>query len=251
MLTTSFIERTNKIPGWLSKREGRLLYELAKLYGKGGEVVEIGSFQGKSTAFLAQAVKENGEGRVASIDPHLGETHATKNGSHFGETFLKFKKNLRNLELDEFVVSLRKTSREASKAWKRKIAVLNIDALHEYEFAKEDLSRWLPHLIPGGVVICHDAFSPYPEVFQAVREKIFETGKFRYIGVSESQIFAVKGMPQNSLERVNCWRMIFFIKLASNVWHSKIIPEGVANFLVKRVLKIFYLNRLMVRLWFR
>lgn len=251
MLTTSFIEKASKIPGWLSGREGRLLYELAKRYDERGDVVEVGSFQGKSTAFLAQAVKENGKGRVVSIDPHLGETHAVKGGPRFGETFGKFKKNLRDLGLSKLVTPIRKTSREASKSWKGAIAVLNVDALHEYEFAKEDLSLWLPYLVPGGVVICHDAFSPYPEVFRAVKEKVFDSGKFRYIGVSESQIFAVKGAPQNSLEKLNRWRMIFFVQLASDIWHSKMIPEALANFLVKRVLKLFYLNELMVRLWLK
>lgn len=250
MLTPEFLKTVKEIPGWLSGREGRLLYELAKQLGKRGNIVEIGSFQGKSTAYLAFGAKEVGAGRVISIDPHLGETHIDKQGPKFGETFSKFKKNMEKLRLTDQVTVIRQTSKKASQGWKGQIAVLNVDGLHEYEYAKEDLTIWLPHLISGGVVVCHDAFSPYPEVFRAVREKMFQSGKFSWIGVSDSQIFAVSGRPKNVLEKINLWRSVFFITLAGNIWHSKVIPPPLADFLVKRVLKIFYINEMMVRLFF-
>lgn len=250
MITEDFLAKTDQISGWLSRREGLLLHYFAKLLGRKGEVVEVGSFQGKSTAFMAQALKDLGIGKVAAIDPHLGETHVAKTGPKFGETFSKFKGNLHKLGLSQNVLAIRKTSAKANKGWKKSIAVLNIDGLHEYEFAKQDLDLWLPHLILGGVVICHDAFSPFPEVFAAVKKTVFESGKFRFVGVSESQIFAIKGRPQNIIEKVDLWRSIFFISLASSIWQSKKVPPLIADFLVKRVLKVFYLNRLMVQLWF-
>lgn len=250
MMTKDFLAKTDPIPGWLSRREGQLLYYFAKLLGKKGEVVEVGSFQGKSTVFLAQAIKELKTGKVTAIDPHLGQTHVAKSGPKFGETFNKFKANLRNFGLSKQVLAIRKTSFSASKTWKKPIAVLNIDGLHEYQFAKQDLELWLPHLVSGGVVICHDAFSPFPEVFAAIKETIFKSAKFRFVGVSESQIFAIKGRPRNLLEKVDLWRSIFFISLASSIWQNKKIPPRLADFLVKRVLKIFYLNWLMVQLWF-
>ncbi len=246
MVTKEFLQKTDKIPGWLSRREGRLLYYFSSLLGHKGSVVEIGSFAGKSTAFLALALKETGASHVFSIDPHLGQTHADSPRVKSKETFGRFKKNLKNLGLEKRVVILRKTSEEANRGWTKPIAVLNVDGLHEYEFAREDLRLWLPHLIPGGAVICHDAFSPYPEVFAAVREMVFDSGEFRFVGVSESQIFAIKGEPTSLLERINLWRSVFFVTLASSIWHNKQIPAPIADFLVKRVLKVFYLNRFAI-----
>lgn len=249
MLTKDFLEKTDKIPGWLSRREGRLLYEFSKDLGNKGTVVEVGSFQGKSTAFLAQALKETGNKKVFSIDPHLGETHASKGSPKFGETFNKFVHNLKSLKLLDNVEAIRKTSASANKGWKKPIAVLNIDGLHEYEFAKQDLDLWLRYLIKDSVVVCHDAFSPFPEVFAAVKKTIFESGQYRVVGVSDSQIFAIKGQSRSFWEKLNLWRSVYFISLASSIWQNKNIPPKVADFLVKRVLKIFYINKMMVSLW--
>ena len=41
------IAKTMSLPGWLSLNEGLLLYELAKISPRKGEVIEIGSFQGR------------------------------------------------------------------------------------------------------------------------------------------------------------------------------------------------------------
>jgi hypothetical protein len=42
---------------------------------------------------------------------------------------------------------------------------------------------------------------------------------------------------------------VYFISLASSIWQNKNIPPKIADFLVKRVLKIFYINKMMVSLW--
>ena len=57
-----------QIPGWLSDDEGIFLYNSAKkTKKKKGVIVEVGSFKGKSTGFLASAEK-----RIYSVDPHKG-----------------------------------------------------------------------------------------------------------------------------------------------------------------------------------
>lgn len=210
---------TRGILSWLSKREERLLAYFARK--SDGLIVEIGSYQGKSTVAMAKVTNN----KVYAIDPHYLKSYAK---------FLANTKKYKN------IIPVKKTSKVANKNWLEKISLLNIDGNHEYKFAKQDLKLWLPYLKDNGVVICHDAFAPYPEVFKAVKEEIFAKNIWSYIGICDSQIFAVKGKPKLNWQRP-------FIILASNIWHQEKLPYGLRDFIVKRILKIFYLNRFVLQ----
>lgn len=214
------------IAGWLSKNEGRLLAYLAKRAT--GAIVEIGSFQGKSTAAMAKVTKQP----VYAIDPHY--LHS-------------YRKFLRNTKKYKNIIAVKKTSAQAAKNWRKKISLLHVDGNHEYKFAREDLELWLPHLEDGGTVVCHDAFCPYPEVWRAVKEEIFDKPGWAYVGVLDSQVFAIRG------ERKLNWQRPIII-LASNIWHNESLSEDLRFFIVNRLLKPFFLNRFMFaamfdRLW--
>lgn len=207
------------VSGWLSKNEGELLAYFAKRAK--GIIVEIGSFQGKSTIYMARVSKQ----KIYAIDPHyLGS----------------YQKFLRNTKKYKNIVPIKKTSEAANKNWRRKTSLLHIDGAHEYKFAKQDLKLWLPYLAADGVVICHDAFAPYPEVFRAVKEEIFDKPGWGYIGALDSQIFAIHGRPQLNWQRP-------FLVLASDIWHISWLPEGLRFFIANRILKIFFLNKFMLR----
>lgn len=208
---------TNRINGWLSGYEEQLLTWFAKRSWR--TIVEIGSFQGKSTVAMAKVTANE----IYAVDPH------------YLKSYTKF---LANTKRFKNILPVKKTSAEAHGNWRQQITLLHVDGAHDYKHAKEDLKLWLPHLVNGGVVICHDAFAPYPEVWQAVREEIF-TSDYKYIGVLDSQVFAVKGRGWN-------WQRPFIV-LASDIWHQEMLPYGLRDFLVKRVLKPFYLNKFMIK----
>lgn len=206
------------IPGWLSENEGKLLAYFAKKAD--GMVVEIGSFQGKSTVSMARHTKNP----IYAIDPHYLHSYGK-----FSQNTKKYKN----------IIPVKKTSAQAAKDWRLAIALLHIDGAHEYRFAKQDLKLWLPHLTSDGVVVCHDAFAPYPEVWRAVKEEIFDKKGWGYIGALDSQIFAIKGKPKLNWQRP-------FIILASNIWHINWLSENLRYFIVNRLLKIFFLNKFML-----
>ncbi len=207
------------IKGWLSKNEEKLLAHFAKKAD--GVIVEIGSFQGKSAVAMAKMTKNP----IYAIDPHyLGS----------------YKKFLQNTKKYKNIIPIKKTSAAANKNWSSPISLLHIDGNHEYKFAKQDLQLWLPHLKDDGVVICHDAFCPFPDVFKAVKEEIFNKSGWAYIGVLDSQIFAIRGK-----EKLN-WQRPFII-LASTIWHNKNLSEKFRFFIVNRVLKIFFMNKFILQ----
>ncbi|MBF0160593.1 MAG: class I SAM-dependent methyltransferase, partial [Magnetococcales bacterium] len=64
--------RFQPIQGWLEPLEGFLLYQWAK-HGPGrGIVVELGSFMGRSTCWLAAGSKDAQRGKVVACDTFQG-----------------------------------------------------------------------------------------------------------------------------------------------------------------------------------
>ena len=59
-----------EVDGWMTEGQGRALFDAAAGCPPGGRIVEIGSFQGRSTIVLALAAAADVE--VVAIDPHAG-----------------------------------------------------------------------------------------------------------------------------------------------------------------------------------
>lgn len=142
----------SRVPGWLSPIEGRLLHDLASRASAEGSIVEIGSWQGRSTIWLAAGAMSGRGARVIAIDPHRdSRLHATDEN-----TELALRRNLDAAGLSDQVEVVVGTSREAAREWTRPISLLWIDGDHEYESVKEDFLLWEQHVVEGGVVALHD-----------------------------------------------------------------------------------------------
>jgi predicted O-methyltransferase YrrM len=129
-----------------------LLYALVKS-SKPAVVVEIGSARGRSTCFMAMALKENGFGKLYAIDPH---TQTDWNDADSVDTFEILKSNVTSLGLDSFVEIRRNTSVEVAIGWESSVDILFIDGDHSYEGAKRDWELFSPFVKPFGSVVFHD-----------------------------------------------------------------------------------------------
>jgi hypothetical protein len=140
------------IPGWLTERQARLLWESARALGPAAVLLEIGSHQGRSTIVLGEAVRSTG-GRVVAVDPFV-------EGKLFGghSTRTKFEDNVRRAGLDEVVELVADYSTRARLSWDRPLDLLYIDGKHDYWTLSDDL-RWARHLPPGAPVLVHDCYS--------------------------------------------------------------------------------------------
>jgi predicted O-methyltransferase YrrM len=143
---------TSRVDGWLSEVEGRLLYDLAYDADPDGVIVEIGSWQGKSTIWLASGAKAGRGARVVAIDPHQGSAlHAS------GEnTELALRANLEEAGVSDQVDVVVGTSEDVAASWTRPISLLWIDGDHAYESVKRDFLLWEGHVLDGGVLALHD-----------------------------------------------------------------------------------------------
>jgi len=168
------------VDGWFGPLEGRLLYRLAAAADPAGCIVEIGSWQGRSTIWLAAGALAGRGARVVAIDPHRGTSLRAPGQT----TEPDLRRNLAEAGVDAQVEVVVATSAEAAAGWSRPVSLLWIDGDHEYESVREDLELWEPHLMPGAAVALHDTFVwPGPE--RLVRERI--TGSRRYTGFEHAE----------------------------------------------------------------
>lgn len=170
-----------RVEGWLGPREGRLLCRLAAAADPAGCIVEIGSWHGRSTIWLAAGAKAGRRARVVAIDPHTG-THLRAEGETTEDVL---RKNLEGAGLSDQTEIVVATSEQAAADWSRPISLLWIDGDHEYESVRRDVRLWEPYLLPDAVVALHDTFVwPGPE--RVVRELLIKTGRFTSFAHAET-----------------------------------------------------------------
>lgn len=144
-----------------------MLWCAAQLPFGDGHIVEIGSYKGGSSVYLAKPMCLNN-------DPYLLYCVDTFKGyGGHEDTLAEFHRNLARADVTGKVVAIQNTSEFAGKNWVNgPIRLLFIDALHTYEAVKQDFETWSPFLIPGGGLIFHDYNDINPGVKQFVDELI-------------------------------------------------------------------------------
>lgn len=109
-------------------------------------IVEIGCYEGNTTAALAK----NSKGRVYSIDPFF----KGRAGICYSELIARLHCRRQGLRNVEFIKAF---SHEAVNGFNKPIDLLFIDADHSYEAVRKDWADWFPKVRPGGVIALHDS----------------------------------------------------------------------------------------------
>jgi predicted O-methyltransferase YrrM len=133
----------------MALQERLLLYKLARELKPGSVIVEIGSYLGASSTFLAAGAKES-RGLVYCVD--TWENDAMSEGQR--DTYEEFMKNTQRFKT--VIAPLRGLSTDIARSFNKRIDLLFIDGDHSYEGVKEDVEAWFPKLNEKAVVIFHD-----------------------------------------------------------------------------------------------
>ena len=180
------------IPGFLGESEARLLGTIAACVPRGGAIVEIGSFKGKSTVMLGKVASHYSLGPVVAIDPHNFynaelEAHRTSPGASSYDEFLE---NLGAAGVKVLVEVHRAYSTGIAPGWNRPISFLWIDGDHSYSGAKADFDGFARHLVPGGVVAFHDALHEFAGPIRVFVEDVLCSDQFGAAGFVQSIAWA-------------------------------------------------------------
>jgi len=209
------------VGGWLHLDEAALLYESVMRQPDrpvGLQVVEIGSWKGRSTIVLGLAAQRRGDTEVIAIDPHLGD-----NGEFWehAETYTDFLENIERAGVDDVVRPVRAFSHDARPlVADSSVGVLFLDGSHRYEDVATDLHDWVPALARGAILACND--SSKPGVYLALRETVLpRKAAFRNATLVRSTLF-LEHRPEAAWGRADdlAWLKLRVVLIARRRLHS-------------------------------
>lgn len=146
-----------RINGWLTVREARLLFECARRAPADATIVEIGSFFGRSTVCLAHGSRAGHGARIAAIDPHIGSPkHEEQMGCD--DTWPWFLDNLEAAGVRDLVTPIKKPSVDAIDDVEGDVGFLFIDGSHDEDDVAADFDTWFPRVRGGCDIAFHDSW---------------------------------------------------------------------------------------------
>jgi Methyltransferase domain len=197
------LARIDGVEGWLSADQATRLYDAAASTRPGGQIVEIGSFRGRSTIVLAEAAPDGAA--VVAIDPHAGNDRGPQEITGFRSEaagdYEVFTANLAAAGVSDRVRHVREFSDGAHESVTGAIAVLFIDGAHRYGPARSDIRFWGERVEAGGTMLIHDSFSSVGVTLAICRELMFGP-RFRYVGRSRSLSEYRRDLPDGRRARV-------------------------------------------------
>lgn len=165
----------DSVEGWMMPGQERWLYDAAHSLPDPANIVEIGSFKGRSTCALGFGC-EGTRKRIYAIDPFDG------GGWDLNERdfFAQFKENVERCGVSHRIEPIKGLSTDVARGWTRPIDLLFIDGSHDYEAVKADFEGFFPHVVPGGIVALHDVSEDWPGVLrfwkETARQQLIEAG---------------------------------------------------------------------------
>ncbi|MBW4673035.1 MAG: class I SAM-dependent methyltransferase [Desmonostoc geniculatum HA4340-LM1] len=169
----------------MTAHELNMLYILAKELGESAKALEIGSYLGASSCYIAAALAPKG-GHLFCVD--TWENQTMPEGER--DTFSEFKNNTRGVA--NHMTMLRKNSQELTPSDFREypLSLVFIDGDHSYQGAKNDYEKATPWIVGGGILAFHDCIA-----FEGVARTIGEalaSGNWKFGGQVDNLLWLRK-----------------------------------------------------------
>lgn len=187
----------HRIQGWFDFQD--VYRGIVSMADDGDEIVEVGTWLGKSMAFLAVEVANSGKQlKLHAVDHFAGDNSdptfdlhlilAKQIGNPIQE---QWKANMRNGGVRDRITLHHKESTLAAQEFDdASVRFVYLDGSHNYEDVLADIEAWLPKVKAGGILAGHDYNQP--EVAKAVIEMFghdFEVHQSSWIhGVKENAV---------------------------------------------------------------
>jgi hypothetical protein len=175
-----------------------LYSRMVEKFPSGSKFVEVGSWKGKSSAYMAvEIVNSNKKIDFYCVDTWEGSIeHAGM--QELARLYDIFIDNMRPVEPYYFPLKM-KSLEAVTKFEDNSLDFVFIDASHEYDDVKEDINAWLPKLKPGGILAGHDYYTNsefFPGVYAAANELLdfFEVDENCFI-YTKPDPNKLKGLP--------------------------------------------------------
>jgi predicted O-methyltransferase YrrM len=205
------------VPGWMSDAQARRLWDRARLVASGGQIVEIGSYRGRSAIVLAMASAPGVD--VVAIDPHAGNDRGPQqlDGSvdEGEDDYRAFSANVARAGVADRVRHVRRASQDALGDVDGPIDLLYIDGAHRYRPARDDIEKWGARVADDGTLLIHDSFCSVG-VTMAIVTRLLTSRRLAYVGRTAS-LAEYRRRPMRTADR---WRSALR-QLAQLPWFAR------------------------------
>jgi predicted O-methyltransferase YrrM len=162
------LEVARAAKGFMPDDEGLALHDAARLAGRLGPLLEVGTYCGKSAVYLGAAARKAGT-VLFTVDHHRGSEENQAGWEHHDrevvdpetgrmDTLPFFRRTIRAAELEDVVIGVVGFSTPIARAWRTPLGFLFIDGGHAEDVARADYTHWAPHVMAGGTLAIHDVF---------------------------------------------------------------------------------------------
>lgn len=212
------------IPGWLMPNEAEALYRLG--FEAESDIVEIGSYFGKSTYLIGKGIRDAGRARcrLVSIDVHYrGVDEATQRAQVFAEDAPSFLlRTMREQQLDDVVMHLVGWSHLAvGYVDFAGVGAVFIDGGHDYDSVRQDILAVRARVRPGTRLLFHDYNPEFPGVVRAVDELVRTDPAFQYVGLTHSLFECRLGNAEDGVRGVAEIRAEELARLRAQLAHEQ------------------------------
>jgi MMP 1-O-methyltransferase len=154
--------------GFMPPAEGLALFRAAAAYAPVGPVLEVGTYCGKSTIYLAAAARPSGQA-VITVDHHHGSEENQPGWEYHDpalvdprtgrlDTLPHLRASLGDAGVEDDVIVIVGRSAQVARVWRTPLGFLFIDGGHTEAAANADYQGWAPWVAPGGALAIHDVF---------------------------------------------------------------------------------------------
>jgi len=157
------------IDGWFYAED--VYDDILKLNQDGAHFVEVGSFFGKSSSYMAvNIINSNKKIKFDCVDTWRGSSNMKNMPCVINDTMYDtFITNMK--PVTGYYNDIKMASVEAAKLYENNsLNFVFLDAGHEYKNVKDDIIAWLPKIKPGGILAGDDLIDRWPGVSMAVNE---------------------------------------------------------------------------------
>ena len=175
-------DASSAIEGWLTDAEGSLLFALAAACPPDLAIVEIGSWKGKSTVWIARGAGASTSARVFAIDPHKASLEDPT-----ANTLAELRANLARAGVADRVEPVIAASHDAAAGFARTPGFVFVDGNHLEAAVRQDLDDWLPKLSVGGAIALHDVLNErWRGPRRALRTLLWRSGEIEAVRFTDS-----------------------------------------------------------------
>ena len=157
----------SRIPGWFDLSKAVAVQQVVKQLAPGATLVELGSFQGRSSVAIAAVLPANSV--LHCVDHFEGSVEHRTMQLDLTNLFQSFQRNIAAFGVKDRIRVLQMSTVEAAGQFAAdSVDLILLDAAHDFDSVRTDLEHWYPKLKPGGVLFCDDYETAWPGVMKAV-----------------------------------------------------------------------------------